>query len=327
MKSAAPSRRQGSSSSERNKVSKSDSRSSRRQSSIARAANGISMEPSSPQPQSNRQRELSMDPPHLSSSQHLDSAPTPNGLPGAHSKDNISSDSPRRQIKYPLNFLPSRPAVASSEVQRQHANDVDINPLDLSRRSSASPIDNGSKTPVDTDSRNRIDQSTYQMQNLRGISRQRRGGFYDGSMRGSRGSLRGNNRFQNNDQSRGRNGMSSSTSSHFPTMQQYPQQQQYYSYGQEYYMPPTSAYNPYAYNGYMPYGYPSYVSGYPYYTADGMPMSPTTTPNFGKPQPNNPHLLLDPPMDETSYWVLGQVEYYLSENNLAKDIFLREQVS
>lgn len=47
---------------------------------------------------------------------------------------------------------------------------------------------------------------------------------------------------------------------------------------------------------------------------------------FERPHPNNYHLLVDPPLEPTSYWVLGQIEFYMSEDNLARDPFLRQQV-
>lgn len=98
----------------------------------------------------------------------------------------------------------------------------------------------------------------------------------------------------------------------------------------------AAAYHPgadYAYPPYQAAYYPmnSYYSGVP---ATFIPFQPVIEPYvdgpsglpFERPHPNNPHMLVDPPLDASAYWVLGQIEFYLSENNLARDPFLRDQV-
>ena len=86
---------------------------------------------------------------------------------------------------------------------------------------------------------------------------------------------------------------------------------------------------PGAYVGYNPYapmpGYGFQPNGYPMYYPD--PAAAVAPTPYVRPVPKNAHLLNDPPMDPTAYWLLGQFEFYLSEDNLARDVFLREQVS
>jgi la-related protein 1 len=82
------------------------------------------------------------------------------------------------------------------------------------------------------------------------------------------------------------------------------------------------AFQPYPYMPFMPYGYPAVGPNGQY-----MPYDPNAALGMSqRPMPSNPHLLYDPPMDEASFWVLGQIEYYLSQDNLARDPFLRENV-
>jgi la-related protein 1 len=81
------------------------------------------------------------------------------------------------------------------------------------------------------------------------------------------------------------------------------------------------AFQPYPYMPVMPYGYPTMGPNGQFVPAD------PTSYMQQRPMPRNAHFLYDPPMDETSFWVLGQIEYYLSEDNLARDTFLRENVS
>ena len=97
--------------------------------------------------------------------------------------------------------------------------------------------------------------------------------------------------------------------------------------------PPQNGYLPYGHQGgpvyapfsdatyYYPQGFQPYMQ-MPY--GYGMPAAPG---HQDRPVPQNAHLLVDPPLDPTSYWVLGQIEFYMSEDNLARDAFLRDQVS
>lgn len=77
---------------------------------------------------------------------------------------------------------------------------------------------------------------------------------------------------------------------------------------------------------YVPPGYDMYPQFPTTYNAIPPPaVSPTTTPLLA-PVPV-PITRLSFPLDPTRYYLLGQLEYYLSEDNLAHDLYLRKNVS
>lgn len=155
------------------------------------------------------------------------------------------------------------------------------------------------------------------------------GGGSSSSSKGSRSHAASRNTHTNgrhhyyNDQSRQRPDSSTNRSSgsryhHSMHTETYP------SYPQDYYYNQGQTWFP-AMNGY----YPSIPAAAQY-----MPLQPVIAPYvdggtgllFERPHPNNLNLLMEPPLEPTAYWVLGQIEFYLSEDNLARDTFLREQV-
>ncbi|KAJ1301930.1 hypothetical protein OPQ81_000769 [Rhizoctonia solani] len=82
--------------------------------------------------------------------------------------------------------------------------------------------------------------------------------------------------------------------------------------------PPMDPYNPYGYNpwGYMPVP-PMWM---PY-----APPPPPVVPTTGAPLPM-PITQLPYPVDGLRYYVLGQVEYYFSIQNMCQDLYLRQQM-
>ena len=117
------------------------------------------------------------------------------------------------------------------------------------------------------------------------------------------------------------NGFSTSPPVHSGVYMPYPEIDPYYMQQQQQqaYM---GGYNPYAPMqnfGYSQNGY----SSMPYQDFNSA-MQPAA---HNRPIPMNAHLLMDPPMNPTAYWILGQIEFYMTEDNLARDVFLREQVS
>lgn len=119
------------------------------------------------------------------------------------------------------------------------------------------------------------------------------------------------------------NGYSTSPPQNNGLYMPYPEFDPYFMQQQQNYM----AFNPYGpspnygypANGFAPMPYAPYVAAPPSNVVNGAA--------YTRPQPKNAQLLLDPPMDPTAYWILGQIEFYMSEDNLARDTFLREQVS
>jgi la-related protein 1 len=82
-------------------------------------------------------------------------------------------------------------------------------------------------------------------------------------------------------------------------------------YAAPYTIPPPGFMPPYDIYGAYPAGY-------------ALPPVPVVTPTVPVP---NPVTKLSFPLDPTRYYLLGQLEYYLSEDNLAQDFYLRQQVS
>ena len=87
---------------------------------------------------------------------------------------------------------------------------------------------------------------------------------------------------------------------------------------QGYYAPPppqgTTYFHP------LPYDYGTY----PYMQ---VPMTTAPTPTQSAPPVPIPQSMLSFPLDPTRYHLLGQLEYYLSAQNLAQDFYLRQRVS
>ena len=73
--------------------------------------------------------------------------------------------------------------------------------------------------------------------------------------------------------------------------------------------------------GYMPPGYDVYG---PYPGGYALPPVTPVTPTAPVPTPITK---LSFPLDPTRYYLLGQLEYYLSEDNMAQDFYLRKHVS
>ncbi|EMD34797.1 hypothetical protein CERSUDRAFT_116981 [Gelatoporia subvermispora B] len=80
-----------------------------------------------------------------------------------------------------------------------------------------------------------------------------------------------------------------------------------------YYGPPHASMATYIPQGYDPYVYPQLL-----------PPPPQAAPS-GPPVPK-PLSLISFPLDETRYYLLGQLEYYLSTQNMAQDFYLRQQM-
>lgn len=74
---------------------------------------------------------------------------------------------------------------------------------------------------------------------------------------------------------------------------------------------------------YIPQPYETYP--YPTYTQPPQPAPAPSTQSASPPVPA-PQTDVGFPLDATRYWLLGQLEYYLSAQNLAQDFWLRQQV-
>ncbi|KAK2465616.1 hypothetical protein APHAL10511_002508 [Amanita phalloides] len=80
-------------------------------------------------------------------------------------------------------------------------------------------------------------------------------------------------------------------------------------------------------NGY--YHPPNQVPPFPYDAYPPTQFSSTlmhATPSASAPPMPAPQSQLSFPLDSTRYWLLGQLEYYLSSQNLAQDFYLRQQM-
>ena len=100
-----------------------------------------------------------------------------------------------------------------------------------------------------------------------------------------------------------------------PPAQQPPQQQEVNGYYAQPMPPvPLATYIPQAFEGY-PYAPlpppPPQINA----SSPSVPFPPVPQSNVGF------------PLDSTRYYLLGQLEYYLSSQNLAQDFYLRQQVS
>ena len=71
---------------------------------------------------------------------------------------------------------------------------------------------------------------------------------------------------------------------------------------------------------------PQAFEGYPYAPYPPPPPQVQNASSQGAPLPM-PQSNVGFPLDSTRYYLLGQLEYYLSPQNLAQDFFLRQQVS
>jgi hypothetical protein len=80
--------------------------------------------------------------------------------------------------------------------------------------------------------------------------------------------------------------------------------------------PATAAY-------YLPYGPPPPAGPAPYPGPHTMTTPFIPPPQYDRPRPQ---LNYDPPLDPVRFWTLGQIEFYMSSDNLARDPFLRSQV-
>ena len=87
-----------------------------------------------------------------------------------------------------------------------------------------------------------------------------------------------------------------------------------------YYAPPMAPIATYIPPPYDPYAYPAYPQPPP------QPI-PTSSPQGAPPPVPAPQTPVTFPLDSTRYWLLGQLEYYLSAQNLAQDFWLRQRVS
>ena len=74
---------------------------------------------------------------------------------------------------------------------------------------------------------------------------------------------------------------------------------------------------------YMPHGFDAYQAPVP--LSYPSPTTSVSSPASGHPVPR-PLSSLTFPLDPTRYYLLGQLEYYLSAQNLAQDLFLRQRV-
>ncbi|KAG9083073.1 hypothetical protein FRC07_014021 [Ceratobasidium sp. 392] len=96
----------------------------------------------------------------------------------------------------------------------------------------------------------------------------------------------------------------------------------------EHYGSPSLPYgfNPYAYG---PYGPPPPPMWNPYAPYGGMPPMPPPPPPAilgGTAPPPMPVTNVGYMLDQTRYYVLGQVEYYFSVQNMCQDLYLRQQM-
>ena len=85
-------------------------------------------------------------------------------------------------------------------------------------------------------------------------------------------------------------------------------------------------------NGYFPPPLATYIPQ-PYEAYTYAPHPPPPPPQAQVTGPNGTTLPLPPPqtnvgfpLDATRYYLLGQLEYYLSAQNMASDFYLRQQV-
>ncbi|RDX54678.1 hypothetical protein OH76DRAFT_988632 [Lentinus brumalis] len=87
-----------------------------------------------------------------------------------------------------------------------------------------------------------------------------------------------------------------------------------------YYAPPMAPIATYIPQAYDPYAYPAYTQPPP-----PPPPVPASNAQSASPPVPAPQTQVGP-LDATRYWLLGQLEYYLSAQNLAQDFWLRQQM-
>lgn len=87
------------------------------------------------------------------------------------------------------------------------------------------------------------------------------------------------------------------------------------------------AFNPYAYGGYMPPAPPMWNPYLQYGPVPPMPPPPPPAILGGTAPPPVPVTNVGYMLDQMRYYVLGQVEYYFSVQNMCQDLYLRQQVS
>ena len=149
-----------------------------------------------------------------------------------------------------------------------------------------------------------------------GYERGERGAYTGRRGRGLPGGYGGGRGYQNRSFSRGAYGnQQSRQQAYVPPAQQPPQQQEVNGYYAQPMPPvPLATYIPQAFEGY-PYAPlpppPPQINA----SSPSVPFPPVPQSNVGF------------PLDSTRYYLLGQLEYYLSSQNLAQDFYLRQQVS
>ncbi|KAG8771167.1 hypothetical protein FRC12_003808 [Ceratobasidium sp. 428] len=136
-----------------------------------------------------------------------------------------------------------------------------------------------------------------------------RGGF-GGGMRGMRGMHRGG----------GGQWRGSPADSDYAMLPAMPPMEQYPS-------PSMPWFNPYAYGPYAPPPPPMWNPYAPYGGMPPMPPPPPPAIMGGTAPPPIPITNVGYMLDSTRYYVLGQVEYYFSVQNMCQDLYLRQQAS
>ncbi|KAG9077217.1 hypothetical protein FS749_010921 [Ceratobasidium sp. UAMH 11750] len=129
-----------------------------------------------------------------------------------------------------------------------------------------------------------------------------------GGMRGFRGAYRGGGGF--------RSSPADSDYAMLPPMPPMEQYSQSVPYG----------FNPYAYGPYAPPPPPMWNPYAPYGTMPPMPPPPPPAILGGTAPPPMPVTNVGYMLDQMRYYVLGQVEYYLSVQNMCQDLYLRQQM-
>ena len=151
-----------------------------------------------------------------------------------------------------------------------------------------------------------------------GYERGERGGYTGRRSRGMPGGYGGGRGYQGRSFSRGGYGSQQSRQQAYVPPAQPPQQQEVNGF----YAPPMGAPAPLTTTTYIPQAY----EGYTYAPMPPLPPQVQNAGSPGVPLPM-PQSNVGFPLDPTRYYLLGQLEYYLSPQNLAQDFYLRQQVS